>query len=276
MWVILDCQLVWRISITKNNNFHIQLVSTNFDYIVSTLIPYFSLAYGEKYTAGAKLLRLAELKNKDTLLAKFETICLVYSLTLGGHNRLISLKDKLIACNIYEDKLDITQSKISALVESRNKNNQKLYPENTLPLNILFILGFFLGDGCLYIRIRDKKNGIAFIPKFEIKQKKVFSSVQLLQNICEFFLSNGIQATLQENDNYVLCVIEGIENVCQKLLPFLMKHSEFFFWKEYPLNMANQFRKLISLDTRNLLPVKYLLIKTIYSIENDRNYPFEH
>jgi hypothetical protein len=40
--------------------------------------------------------------------------------------------------------------------------------------------------------------------------------------------------------------------------------------------MTNQFGKLISLDTRNLLPVKYLLIKTIYSIDNDRNYPFEH
>ena len=276
MWVILDCQLVWQVSRTKNNNFHIQLVNTNFDYIISTLIPYFSLTFGEKFTAGAKLLRLAELKTQDTLLARFETICLVYSLTSGGHNRIISLKDKLIACGVYEDKLDITQSKISALVESRNKNNQKLYPENTLPLNILFILGFFLGDGSLYIRIRDKKNGLTFIPKFEIKQKNIFSSVQLLQKICEFFLSSGIQATLQENDNYVLCVIEGIENVCQKLLPFLIKHSEFFFWKEYQLDMTNQFGKLISLDTRNLLPVKYLLIKTIYSIDNDRNYPFGH
>jgi hypothetical protein len=34
---------------------------------------------------------------------------------------------------------------------------------------------------------------------------------------------------------------------------------EFFF---YNYKMAQQFVKLISLDSRNLLPVKYLLIKT--------------
>lgn len=40
--------------------------------------------------------------------------------------------------------------------------------------------------------------------------------------------------------------------------------------------MAQQFVKLISLDSRNLLPVKHLLIKTIYSIENNRDYTAEH
>jgi hypothetical protein len=40
--------------------------------------------------------------------------------------------------------------------------------------------------------------------------------------------------------------------------------------------MTNQFARLIYLDTQNLLPVKYLLVRTIYSIENNRNYPIEH
>lgn len=30
------------------------------------------------------------------------------------------------------------------------------------------------------------------------------------------------------------------------------------------------------LDSRNLLPVKYLLLKTIYSIDNDRRYSIDH
>ena len=59
--------------------------------MITTLIPYFSLTYGEKFTAGAKLLRLAELAKVDTLSAKFETICLVYSLTSEGKTRLIPL-----------------------------------------------------------------------------------------------------------------------------------------------------------------------------------------
>lgn len=40
--------------------------------------------------------------------------------------------------------------------------------------------------------------------------------------------------------------------------------------------MTNQFGKLILLDTRNLLSVKYLLIKTIYSIDNNRDYSLEY
>ena len=114
-------------------------------------------------------------------------------------------------------------------MESKNKENKKLYPDNTLPVNILFILGFFLGDGCLYIRIRDNNLGLVFVPKFEIKQKKTFTSEQLMKKICQFLLDNDIQASLQVNENYVLCVVEGLENVCHKLLPFIDKYSEFFF-----------------------------------------------
>ena len=42
--------------------------------------------------------------------------------------------------------------------------------------------------------------------------------------------------------------------------------------------MTNQFARLIHLDTRNLLPVKYLLIRTIYSTPfgGNRDYPIEH
>lgn len=195
--------------------------------MATTLIPYFSLTYGEKYTAGAKLLRLAELKDLDTLSAKFETICLVYSLSPGGNSRMISLKDKLISCGV--DESYISQSKLSAMVESRNKQNKKLFPENNIPMSILFIIGFFLGDGCIYIRIRENDKGLAFIPKFEIKQKNTFSSEQLMNKICEFFVNNGIKANVALNENYVLCVIEGVDSVCHKLLLFIEKYSEFFF-----------------------------------------------
>ena len=40
--------------------------------------------------------------------------------------------------------------------------------------------------------------------------------------------------------------------------------------------MAQQFVRLIALDSRNLLPVKYLLIKTLYSIDNKREHPQEY
>ena len=40
--------------------------------------------------------------------------------------------------------------------------------------------------------------------------------------------------------------------------------------------MTEQFGKLSGLDTRNLKVVNYLIIKTLYSIDNDRNIPIEH
>jgi len=40
--------------------------------------------------------------------------------------------------------------------------------------------------------------------------------------------------------------------------------------------MTEQFGKLIALDSRNLYHIKYLIIKTLYSIDNVRDLPFEH
>jgi hypothetical protein len=40
--------------------------------------------------------------------------------------------------------------------------------------------------------------------------------------------------------------------------------------------MVEQFLNLVKLDSRNLLPVKYLLIRTIYSIDNNRRFSMEH
>jgi len=40
--------------------------------------------------------------------------------------------------------------------------------------------------------------------------------------------------------------------------------------------MTQQFVQLMALDSRNLVPVKRLLIKTIYSIDNARSFTEEH
>ena len=133
-----------------------------------------------------------------------------------------------------------------------------------------------MGDGCIYIRIRDSKTGLVFIPKFEIVQKNTASSIVLMKKICNFFSDKGIPSSLRIENRKVLCVIEGIENVCYKLLPLLEKQQEFFFWKERILKMTNQLGKLLSLDSRNLLTIKYLILKTIYSIDNNRKNPLEH
>lgn len=39
--------------------------------------------------------------------------------------------------------------------------------------------------------------------------------------------------------------------------------------------MTQQFGKLVALDSRNLYQIKYLIIKTLYSIDNNRDMPME-
>nr|YP_010218647.1 hypothetical protein LK370_mgp176 [Morchella brunnea]UBU98510.1 hypothetical protein [Morchella brunnea] len=84
LWVILGCQLKWSISKNQSGKYHIQLRSTNKEYIMSVLFPYLSLTYGEKFTAMAKLSRIDELNCLNTLSSRLEIINLAYSLTPGG------------------------------------------------------------------------------------------------------------------------------------------------------------------------------------------------
>nr|YP_009568429.1 hypothetical protein [Drechslerella brochopaga]QBL02511.1 hypothetical protein [Drechslerella brochopaga] len=264
VWAILGFNLVWNISKTQANNFHIQLASTNRAYIVSTILPYFSLVYGEKFFALKKILRLDELAKLNTLAAKIESVQLAYSLSSLGKDHSISLKEKLdlvVGKNITSEHL---------------KTADFNYSENVVPMSLSFILGFFLGDGNLYIRIRDNITGLAFIPKFEIKQKYTETNAYLMKLVCEFLESKGIQANLKVDIHYALCIVEGIDHVCNSLLPLLFTHKELFFWKTFQLNMTQQFGKLVALDSRNLYHVKYLIIKTLYSIDNARDLPYEH
>ena len=264
MWAILGCNLKWRLSKTQTNNFHIQLESTNRAYIVSLLIPYFSLVYGEKYMALNKVLRLDALAklNSVTLTAKAESIHLAYSLTSLGRDHAISLKEKLIYI-------------VGEAFANEYVPNFK-FSENAVPINLSFILGFFLGDGCLYIRWRDNVTGLAFVPKFEIKQRYTEANMHVMELVCSFLQNKAIKANLNINPQYILCVVEGINNVCNSLIPVLNEHKELYFWKTFHLEMTQQFGKLIALDSRNLYHIKYLIIKTLYSIDNNRDLPIEY
>jgi len=92
--------------------------------------------------------------------------------------------------------------------ENISMSNNFKAKENTINLNIVFILGFFLGDGSAYIRIRDNVTGLLFIPKFEIKQKNTSSNFYLMELITNFLISKGVQASLRTDSYYVLSVID--------------------------------------------------------------------
>jgi hypothetical protein len=105
------------------------------------------MLYGEKYRAILKLRKIYELKNyiKNNTddMYKIQLVSLVYSLTAHSPRYKVSFKDKLLSLNLDPLLIELT------------------YPifnkENDIKPSFLFILGFFLGDGTLHLKLEWKK-----------------------------------------------------------------------------------------------------------------------
>lgn len=148
----------------EKNQLVIRLSTENRDIILNSYIKYFNSIYGEKYIAFQKLLdirRLTYYKNERSYLnksqeeVKFSKLCersavldsttstelaiqLVYSLSLDGKNRKLALSDQLELLDYKFSKIEIPD-----------------YKDNYKKIHILFIIGFILGDGTLYLRLRN-------------------------------------------------------------------------------------------------------------------------
>lgn len=81
---------------------------------------------------------------------------MVYSLCASGKNLKLSLENKLRSINLNCNSIQL---------------NIKFNDNLKLP-TFLFILGFFIGDGGIYIRIRKTSNGaLNFLPHLILFQK---------------------------------------------------------------------------------------------------------
>lgn len=101
------------------------------------------MLYGEKYKAIFKLKEIYRLKqliknNKDDI-TKVVLISLAYSLNAYSSRYKVSLEEKLLSLNLNPALLKLV----------------KLYhfKENNIKPSFLFILGFFLGDGTLHVKL---------------------------------------------------------------------------------------------------------------------------
>jgi hypothetical protein len=103
------------------------------------------MLYGEKYQAILKLKEIHALKalikdNTDNM-SKVLLVSLVYSLTAHSSRYKVSLEDKLLSLGLD----------LALLKELPVKPVS--YKENVLKPSFLFILGFFLGDGTLHLKL---------------------------------------------------------------------------------------------------------------------------
>lgn len=171
----------------------------------------------------------------------------------GGGKRF-SLIDKLKA--VLNEVLD--EKKLGLVL-----NN---YPENNLPLNILFLLGMILGDGNFSIRIRDTGKGLWFIPLFRIYQKNTLINKKLLDNIENFLKGFAIKShiTMTKENGRLLCLsIEGKASV-KAFYCLLYEHSKWFFWKKIQFSPLDKYLILSSVAAKHWKTGQLVLLREIY------------
>lgn len=161
--------------------------------------PYFTMLFGLKYLAILKLVRIHEIvqlvarSDQAVLLLnvlRLELVELVYSLSpVSASRRLHSLIEKLLANNIPNVIPTVPFS----------------VPENTYIPTFLWILGFFLGDGSLFISLKWVKatSMIRYVPTLSIFQKALPSNVHLINIISSVLTAMGIKNRLESYTSLV-------------------------------------------------------------------------
>ena len=107
------------------------------------------MLYGAKFQAIGKLKKIYELINsiknnsniENVIMNKVLLVKLAYSLTAHSSRYKVNIEDKLLSLNLDPALLTIVQIPDSIL------------SENNISPSFLFILGFFLGDGNLHLKL---------------------------------------------------------------------------------------------------------------------------
>lgn len=210
-----------------------------------------------------KLARIYELMPVKQQKAMVELVTLAYNLTSSGF-RTIPLITKIQAVT----GLNINEIEIPLL---------SVYPSNDTPLNLLWILGFFLGDGNIYIRIRDKIVGLEYIPQLRFTQKNTVENLSLFTKMVDFISSlHGELSPLIKNQGANLVLILYGKTDLTNFMELLTPYYEFFFWKNLQFSILTRVLDFINLNIRNWLGLQKAILDIIYELPGERIYPYDH
>jgi len=258
-----------RYSIEKipSGLFFIKLISTDWEFILNNFIPYFDKVYGDKLKGLKRLeklyLLLSQLKN-NTKYNTYSKNNIREKIILLGYNLIDNSKRK-IPISKYFSLFNITPSKnIDFFKIEENKNN----------INNYFLLGFILGDGNIYVRIRKTNNLPWFIPSVRIGQKFTKDNIILLNNIKNTLKIEGINSNVSHIGHLYVISINQINNV-EKLSKWLPDLPYFWFWKKNAYLLLKKALLLMKLKATYWQKSKEVILKLIYKISN-YNKPFNY
>lgn len=252
----------FNISLNTMGKFVIIYRLSGWDTFFSIFVPYFYMLYGAKYQAIHKLKKIYELKNlikkNSDNVSKVFLVSIAYSLTAHSSRYKLSIYDKLASLNLDPGLLE---------------NLPSIYiTENKISPCFLFILGFFLGDGTLHLKLewKDKNSTIVIIPLFNIIQSNVESNKQIMEIMTNSLNSIGIKTSLDKSNKTFSLTVKGIDNVFKSLFPLLEKYSHFLYWKSDSFNLFTWVKQLVKSGGHHTYFGLNALIDKIYSSHNER------
>lgn len=255
-------------SITLNSygKFVIAYRLSGWDTFFSIFVPYFYMQYGEKYRAILKLTKIYKLKNyikyNSDNMSKIHLVGLVYSLTAHSSRYKVSLEDKLLSLNLDPNLLN----------KLAYWNNEVFKKENEIKPCFLFILGLFLGDGTLHLKLEWKKKNstVVIVPIFNILQSNIESDKHIMEIMTSFLNTLNIKTFLEKGANTYTLTVKGFNNVFKSLFPLLKNYSHFLYGKSENFYLLVWVEQLIRSGGHHTYFGLKALIEKIYSNTNER------
>lgn len=247
---------------TLSGNIFIRWSTESWSVILSKVTEYFSDLYGEKFIALQKLAYIFPLKGSQDDGVKLKLVELVHSLATSGNSRKLSIKELCASLNITYLPCD----------KDNSQEDDPFFLDNPKIPSFLFILGFLLGDGSIFIRIRlaSSSGSLNFIPALYFPQKSSEGHLHMYTMISAFFKGLGINSFIINSKNGVTVLkVEGVKGVAP-LVPLFASYLELGYWKVDNIKLLTEFFKYFSAGAQSYQNGLIAMLNILYKYPNKR------
>lgn len=228
---VLSNKVYYTITPLPSGKWQIQLNSSSKSTIFDVIIPYFNELRGIKYIAILKMIEILKL-SMDSNANKIRIILLVYSITQAGTRKYSAYeKIRAIVPNVNLSPIDVTKIMESCI-------NDFAHMVNPVKITLLFVVGLFIGDGNIYVRIRTT-TGIYYVPYLRITQVKNAINYSILQEVKALLATYGIKNNIKVGKANFQLVIQGKINIKTAFTIFANVVTDLnYYWKYVQVKTA--------------------------------------